>query len=152
MPRWYVRASSRARREEPGMSDLEELQAGLPHPGVAACEGRLEMVVRRPAEDERRSWPRRGSSRAGAWWATVDLEPASPEAEVTLMNARCVAVLAGEVDRWPLAGDQLYVDVDLGEEPAGREPAPHRRGGARGEREAARVLEVLPVRPERCGS
>ena len=31
------------------------------------------------------------------------------------MNARCVALLAGDVDRWPLAGDQLYVDLDLGE-------------------------------------
>ena len=30
------------------------------------------------------------------------------------MNARCIAVLAGAVDRWPLAGDQLYVDFDLG--------------------------------------
>jgi MOSC domain-containing protein YiiM len=37
----------------------------------------------------------------------------SSEAEITLMNARCVALLAGDVDRWPLAGDQLYVDLDL---------------------------------------
>ena len=29
------------------------------------------------------------------------------------MNARWIALLAGEVDRWPLAGDQLYVDFDL---------------------------------------
>lgn len=29
------------------------------------------------------------------------------------MNARCIAVLAGDVERWPLAGDQLYVDLDL---------------------------------------
>ena len=29
------------------------------------------------------------------------------------MNARCVALLAGDVNRWPLAGDQLYVDMDL---------------------------------------
>ena len=32
------------------------------------------------------------------------------------MNARCVALLAGDVDRWPLAGDQVYVDLDLGDE------------------------------------
>ncbi len=37
------------------------------------------------------------------------------------MNSRCIAMLAGDVDRWPLAGDQLYVDLDLSVEnlPAG---------------------------------
>ena len=41
--------------------------------------------------------------------------------QVTLMNARCVSFLAGSSERWPLAGDQLYVDFDLSEEnlPAG---------------------------------
>jgi MOSC domain-containing protein YiiM len=29
------------------------------------------------------------------------------------MNARAAAAIAGERDRWPLAGDQLYVDLDL---------------------------------------
>ena len=101
------------------MSDLEELNAGLAHIlGSPREEGRLEMVVRRPAENERetlteaRIEPGRGM--VGDRWIS---EPKpSPEAEVTLMNARCVALLAGEVDRWPLAGDQLYVDMDLSEE------------------------------------
>ena len=37
------------------------------------------------------------------------------------MSARAVALVAGERTRWPLAGDQLYVDLDLSEEtlPAG---------------------------------
>ncbi|HET6712397.1 MAG TPA: MOSC domain-containing protein [Actinomycetota bacterium] len=106
------------------MSDLEELQAGLARIlGSPREEGRLEMVVRRPAENERevlgdaRIEPGRGM--VGDRWIS---EPKpSPEAEVTLMNARCVALLAGEVDRWPFAGDQLYVDMDLSEEhlPAG---------------------------------
>lgn len=106
------------------MSDLEELNAGLAHVlGSPREEGRLEMVVRRPAENERevlaeaRIEPGRGM--VGDRWIS---EPKpSPEAEVTLMNARCVALLAGEVDRWPLAGDQLYVDMDLSDEhlPAG---------------------------------
>ena len=50
----YVRASSRARKGgAAGMSDLEELQAGLAHIlGSPRVEGRLEMVVRRPAENE----------------------------------------------------------------------------------------------------
>jgi MOSC domain-containing protein YiiM len=32
---------------------------------------------------------------------------------LTLMNARFAHLLAGEADRWALAGDQLYVDLDL---------------------------------------
>ncbi len=37
----------------------------------------------------------------------------NPDAEVTLMNTRCIALLAGAPERWSLAGDQLYVDMDL---------------------------------------
>jgi MOSC domain-containing protein YiiM len=29
------------------------------------------------------------------------------------MNARAIALIAGDRDRWPIAGDQLYVDLDL---------------------------------------
>lgn len=97
---------------------MDELQAGLAHIlGSPRDEGRLEMVVRRPAEDERevtteaRIEP--GQGVVGDSWATRGTP--SSEAEVTLMNARCIALIAGEVDRWPLAGDQLYVDMDLGQ-------------------------------------
>jgi MOSC domain-containing protein YiiM len=92
--------------------------------------GRVEMIVRRPAIDEREAvdegmlstenglvgdtWNRRGSSR------TADGGP-HPGMQLTLMNARFVDVVAGARDRWALAGDQIYVDLDLGEEnlPAG---------------------------------
>jgi hypothetical protein len=98
---------------------IDELQEGLTHIlGSPRDGGRLEMVVRRPVEDEReivseaRIEP--GLGVVGDRWVS---EPKpSPEAEVTLMNARCIALLAGDVDRWPLAGDQLYVDLDLGQE------------------------------------
>jgi MOSC domain-containing protein YiiM len=33
-----------------------------------------------------------------------------------LMNARAVALIAGSRANWPLAGDQLYVDLHLGGE------------------------------------
>jgi hypothetical protein len=84
--------------------------------------GRLEMIVCRPAEDEREvlaegtldlrlglvgdSWISRGSTR------TAD-GSSHPDTQVTLMNARVIAVLAQRRERWPLAGDQLYVDLDL---------------------------------------
>ena len=31
------------------------------------------------------------------------------------MNSRVLEALAGPIDRWPLAGDQLYADLDLSE-------------------------------------
>lgn len=29
------------------------------------------------------------------------------------MNARCIALIAGTRERWPLAGDNLFIDMDL---------------------------------------
>jgi len=39
----------------------------------------------------------------------------NPETQITLMNARFLAVVAGSRERWPLAGDNLLVDLDLSE-------------------------------------
>jgi MOSC domain-containing protein YiiM len=36
--------------------------------------------------------------------------------QINIMNARAIALLAGTEDRWPLAGDQLYMDLDLSRE------------------------------------
>jgi MOSC domain-containing protein YiiM len=33
--------------------------------------------------------------------------------QLTIMNARAIALVARQKDRWPLAGDQLYLDLDL---------------------------------------
>ena len=92
--------------------------------------GRLELIVRRPAVDEREvvttavldpvvgvvgdGWFERGSSR------TPDGR-ANPESQVTLINTRVLRAIEPDEARWPLAGDQLYVDFDLGQEalPAG---------------------------------
>jgi MOSC domain-containing protein YiiM len=54
------------------------------------------------------TWRVRGSS------STADGSP-NPEAQITVMNARAAAAFAGDVERWPLAGDQLYVDLDISE-------------------------------------
>ena len=92
--------------------------------------GTVELIVRRPGEDEREVldegaldlaegllgdvWLARGSK------AMPD-GSANPDAQLTLMNARAAEVITGSKDRWPLAGDQLYVDLDLSIEnlPAG---------------------------------
>ena len=80
-------------------------------------EGTVELIVRRPAEGEREVLTE----------ATLDEEKGlvgdgwhgrgtpHPDRQLTLMNARAAALVAGSPERWPLAGDQLYVDLDLGE-------------------------------------
>ncbi len=101
----------------------EELEAGLeeirrsPHD-----EGVVELIIRRPAENEREvltvaeldttvgvvgdNWLTRGST------STPDGR-AHPDMQLNVMNARVARLVALSRDRWPLAGDQLYVDLDL---------------------------------------
>lgn len=109
----------------------DELTAGLDEIlRSPAAEGTIELIVRRPAEDEREvleeglldiddglvgdMWRARGSSRRPDG-------SANPDAQLTLMNARAAELVAGSRERWPLAGDQLFVDLDLSVEnlPAG---------------------------------
>ena len=110
---------------------LVELEAGLGDIRRSPADnGNLRLIVRRPAVDRRElletaqldteqglvgdSWRARGSKR------TAD-GSADPEAQITLMNSRVAALLAGSSDGWSAAGDQLYVDLDLAESnlPAG---------------------------------
>lgn len=84
--------------------------------------GRLEMIVIRPRDKERivldESEVSLGLGVHGDMWARgrrksgVDAVP-NPDVQITLMNSRCIALLARDRSRWPLAGDQLYVDLDL---------------------------------------
>ena len=110
---------------------MEELEAALDHLREAPKdEGIVQLIVRRPQVDEREvideaeldpaggligdSWIRRASRR------TPDGSP-HPEMQINIMNARVTALVAQEKERWPLAGDQLYIDMDLSKEnlPAG---------------------------------
>lgn len=100
-----------------------ELDAALDHIRAAPQDhGVLEMIVSRPAINTRDvldeatldttvglvgdTWVQRKSSR------TKDASP-HPEMQLTLMNSRVVDLVSGDRARWPLAGDQLYVDLDL---------------------------------------
>jgi len=83
-----------------------------------ADDGTVELIVRRPAVDAREvvasATIEPGRGLVGDRWA--DGRNPSLHAEVTLMSARAIDLLsAGDRGRWPLAGDQLYVDLDLGE-------------------------------------
>src|SRR5262249_47920417 len=55
------------------------------------------------------TWKSRGSKK------TSD-GSAYPDVQVTIMNARAIALLAQEKTFWGLAGDQLYLDMDLSSE------------------------------------
>jgi hypothetical protein len=106
--------------------NLVELEAGL----EAICrsprdQGLLELIVRRPRVGDREvlpfgelhieqglvgdSWLTRGSS------STTD-GSANLAAQLNIMNSRVISLVAQTRDRWPLAGDQLFVDLDLSAE------------------------------------
>ena len=86
--------------------------------------GALEMIVRRPDIGGREilqegqldlaeglvgdNWKARTSKR------TPDGSP-HPDMQLNLMNSRVVALVSQDRSRWHLAGDQLYVDLDLSE-------------------------------------
>ena len=114
---------------------MAELEAGLDEIRKAPKdEGVLRLIVRRPQIEEREileegelhleqglvgdSWARRGSSR------TPDGSP-HPDMQINIMNARVAALVAQDKRRWQLAGDQLYLDMDLSAEnlPAGTQMA-----------------------------
>jgi hypothetical protein len=102
---------------------LAELEAGLEAIRKAPRdEGLLELIVRRPQVEMREAlqeglldlsqglvgdnWKTRGSSR------TAD-GSAHPDMQLNVMSARVIALLAQDMERWQLAGDQLYIDLDL---------------------------------------
>jgi MOSC domain-containing protein YiiM len=104
----------------------EELEAGLDEIRRSPADnGTVELIVRRPAVEEREvleeatldleeglvgdCWRTRGSS------STPD-GLAHPDRQLTLTNARVIALVARDRERWALAGDQLYVDLDLSPE------------------------------------
>jgi MOSC domain-containing protein YiiM len=112
-------------------ASLTDLEAGLD----LVCQspkdvGVLELIVRRPQDEEREileegqldlaeglvgdNWRARGSSRSADG-------SAHPDMQLTIMSARVLALVAPDKERWPLAGDQLVVDMDLSAEnlPAG---------------------------------
>ncbi|HQX81853.1 MAG TPA: hypothetical protein PKW63_08860 [Vicinamibacterales bacterium] len=107
----------------PEPQTLETLSRQLPHIQQSPkIEGTLALIVRRPQVDAREvlpegelnlaeglagdTWNRRSSSR------TPDGSP-HPDMQLNLMNVRVIEAIAGRIKRWPLAGDQLFVDLDL---------------------------------------
>jgi len=111
------------------------MQAEIKHPSAADLEAGLDeirkspkdqsvldLIVSRPEEDAREvmeladlnveiglvgdTWQDRPSIRSGDG-------KAHPDMQITLMNSRVANLVAQSKDRWPLAGDQLFADLDL---------------------------------------
>lgn len=102
---------------------MVELEAGLEYILQSPKDhGILKMIVRRPCDDDREivqeaelhltdglvgdNWKSRGNKHM------LD-GSADPDAQITVMNARTIELLAQSESRWVLAGDQLYADLDL---------------------------------------
>ncbi len=100
-----------------------DLEAGLDEiRNSPKDESVLDLIVSRPEEDAREvmdladlhvevglvgdTWQDRPSARNGDG-------KAHPDMQITMMNSRVAALVAQSKDRWPLAGDQLFVDLDL---------------------------------------
>ena len=96
--------------------ETERLEAGLAHILDSPSDlGTVELVVRRPAEGEREVLDEGMVDFPGLVGDRHTLRTDThPGTEITLMNARVVDLVAGgDRERWALAGDQLYVDLDL---------------------------------------
>jgi hypothetical protein len=102
---------------------MAELEAGLEMIRQSPPEkGVLKLIVRRPQTETREvletaqldlveglvgdNWKLRGSSR------TAD-GTSHPDMQLNIMNARAITLFAQEKERWQLAGDQLFIDLDL---------------------------------------
>ena len=111
--------------------DADELEAELTEILASPMDdGVVSMIVRRPDTDEREvldvgeldvaeglvgdNWRARGSR-------MTDDGSAHPEMQLNLMNTRVISLVARSRERWALAGDQFFVDLDLAKEnlPAG---------------------------------
>ena len=115
----------------PTLTTTADLEVSLDHLRAAPADiGTLEMIVRRPEVGAREildegvvdlaeglvgdTWLRRATSRAIA-------DGRHFEAMLTVMSSRMVGLLGDTADVRALAGDQLYVDLDLSHDnlPAG---------------------------------
>ncbi len=130
---------------------LTDFETRLAELGASPTDnGTVEMIVRRPAIGEREvltegefnpdvglvgdNWKTRGSRH------TED-GSAHPEQQIVIMNSRIIEAIAGDRSRWALAGDELFIDLDLSKDnlPAGQQLA---IGSA--------VLEVTPMPHNGC--
>src|SRR5437764_3310292 len=95
---------------------LDALNAGVAEISRSPSDvGRIELIVRRPGPGKREVLAEgvldSAEGMIGDRWSVE--AGRDPDAQLTLMNIRAAALFAGSLERCPLAGDQLFVDLDL---------------------------------------
>ena len=97
----------------------DKLEQGVDHILASPSDvGTLKLIVRRPDVDQRET-PAEGrldieQGLVGDNWSTR--AKAVPDMQLNIMNARVIGLVAQTLERWPLAGDQLYLDMDLSDD------------------------------------
>lgn len=90
-----------------------------PEPGARELPASVGLSVERGVEGDH--WSK------GCWRVTEDGRP-HPDVQICLMMARCIEAIAGDESRWPPAGDNLFIDMDL--TPANTPPGARLRIGS----------------------
>jgi MOSC domain-containing protein YiiM len=101
----------------------EEIEANLSYVTESPMDhGVLSLIVRRPREDEREELATgeldTEKGLVGDDWLADD---GNMQTQLAIMNSRIIDLLAQDKARWKLAGDQLFIDLNLTDEnlPAG---------------------------------
>ncbi len=107
----------------PNHFSYEQLEHKLPYILAAPKdEGELRLIVTRPVSDERVTHDSielsaakgvAGDKWADECWLTLEDGSPHPDVQVCIMNARCIESIETDPDRWALAGDNLFIDMDL---------------------------------------
>lgn len=103
------------------MKTLNELNSELDAILLSAQNrGELMLIVSRPALNERTVMESAvldcTKGLYGDYWYDSHISSGkvlNRDKQLTIMNFRCISLIAEKVDRIPLAGDQIYLDMDL---------------------------------------
>ncbi len=94
----------------------DNLEQGVDHILASPSNvGTLKLIVIRPDVDQRET-PAEGrldteEGLVGDSWS--NRANANPDMQLNIINARVIGLVAQTLERWSLAGDQLYLDMDL---------------------------------------
>ncbi len=102
-----------------GHRSTEEIEAAMRELGEPPRDrGTLKLIVCRPRVDERQVLQQAeldcADGLVGDRWGSRG--GANPDAQLTIMNSRLIQALEPDPSGWPMAGDQLFLDLDLSEE------------------------------------
>ncbi len=106
-------------------ASIETLESGLNHIRKSPADnGTLDMIVIRPEKKQRVTVGKcllsaKGGAEGDHWakgcWKSLPDGSPDPSVQITIMNSRCLELVAVTKEKWPLAGDNLIADLDLSE-------------------------------------